>query len=733
MTTSCVRFVAALSVQACFPASLRALRILVICSLLPVCGVAAGPSTTLVSLPSTGINAIQVDSSGNIYIAGFQGTSGPPFAGHALVTKLSPDGSSVLYSTTFAGSGSEYVSALAIDATGAAYVFGQTTSPDFPVTPGALQTTLPLGTTQGFVAKIAPQGKVVYATLIGGIYGNSTDIIPISGGLLVDSAGEVFVSGQSEGGTFPVTSGAPYKGAGPDPYFILKLDNTGSEILAAIKGIGGSLASDSEGNIYIAGIDQGYGAPITPGAFQSTYTLQACGGDAQVGVACAYQYVTKLNASLTRIVYSTYVTGSEGATPSAIAVDAQGDVLLAGTTYSPDYPTTSDAFEPTYIANGPPPQTCVGFWAPASGYFTELNPTGTGLIYSTFFSGTQCDTISFAAFTSQGTYLVGQAGSPDLPGLEGVPSQCLPETFAAFLNPGLNSGASSITASHVIPGVASGSAVAYAPATNTLLAWTGSALISFDPAVPALPIACILDAADLMPVSVIAPGELLSIFGAHLFAGEGTPRPGSFPTTLFGVTVTFNGVAGPLLYVSAQQINVQAPYEIAGSSQSELVLTSSLPGLSDTRTLGVVASNPVAFLDTVTPHDSVSFEECPLSGGAYDGGPLPLAFNSDGSRNTCSNPASPGSVVTIFLDGLGVTVPPPVTGSINPTPGIPLNLPITANLDIKVVSAIAAPGSISGVWQVGLQVYADDYGAFGLSLSVGSVPVRDANLTIWVR
>ena len=212
------------------------------------------------------------------------------------------------------------------------------------------------------------------------------------------------------------------------------------------------------------------------------------------------------------------------------------------------------------------------------------------------------------------------------------------------------------------------------------------------------------------------------------------PAPGSFPTTLSGVTVRFNGIAGPLLYASAQQINVQAPYEIAGSSQSEVALTmSSLAGISDSRTLGVTASNPAVFLDTVTSPGSVSVDECRLKGAVYNSGPIPLAFNSDGSRNACSNPASVGSVVTIFLDGLGVTVPAPLTGSINPALGVPLNLSITVNSDMQVVSAIAAPGSISGVWQVGLQVTAADEGATSFTLSVGSVPVRDSNLTIWVR
>ena len=68
-------------------------RLLFACSLISVCGAAAGPSTTLAHLPNTGINAVKVDASGNIYVAGFQGTLGTPDSYDAFVAKLSPDGS----------------------------------------------------------------------------------------------------------------------------------------------------------------------------------------------------------------------------------------------------------------------------------------------------------------------------------------------------------------------------------------------------------------------------------------------------------------------------------------------------------------------------------------------------------------------------------------------------------------------------------------------------------------
>jgi uncharacterized protein (TIGR03437 family) len=90
--------------------------------------------------------------------------------------------------------------------------------------------------------------------------------------------------------------------------------------------------------------------------------------------------------------------------------------------------------------------------------------------------------------------------------------------------------------------------------------------------------------------------------------------------------------------------------------------------------------------------------------------------------------------VTIFLNGLGVTSPAPVTGAITPNPGTPLNLPITLlDGNQSVAFAFAAPGSISGVWQVGILMPTNETGAVPVGLSVSGVPLRDGNLTIWVK
>jgi uncharacterized protein (TIGR03437 family) len=106
-----------------------------------------------------------------------------------------------------------------------------------------------------------------------------------------------------------------------------------------------------------------------------------------------------------------------------------------------------------------------------------------------------------------------------------------------------------------------------------------------------------------------------------------------------------------------------------------------------------------------------------MESAASVNGLSPLAFNSDGSVNTCLNPASAGSTVTLFLNGLGVTSPPVVTAN-----------------GVTVVSVSAVPNAISGVWQVSIQMPANT-GAGGnqISLTAGGVPVRDASLIVWVK
>jgi uncharacterized protein (TIGR03437 family) len=657
---------------------------------------AATSAATLATFPNSTVYAVQNDTAGNIYVAGFQGTftKADPF-----VAKLDSTGKT-LYSTTFAGSDFGIAWAIAVDSAGAAYVFGNTNSPDFPVTPGALQTTMQ-GSFQGFVAKLDPNGKIVYSTFIGGATNVTPGLASAPGldSILVDSAGDVIVTGQAGTNSgiaaFPPP---PALNVSSGESFVLKLDPAGSKILAAVSGIGGMIATDAQGNIYAAGMQ--FGEPTksiaaTPGAFQGQPSIQSCGA---LGAffTCGYQYVAKLNPGLNQVLYATYLTGEFGATPAAISVDAQGDAFVAGTTISPDYPTTPNAYEPQYIASAVPKVSCAFIinchnTPPASGYLTELNPTGTGLIYSSFFSGTETDTINFAAFTSDAIYLGGNANSANLPGFAGYPQQCLPQNYGTRLS----ADGTEIGASRIAPG----KILAFDSIAGTLLATSGSDLVAFDPNAAQTPIACILDSADLQPVTSVAPGELLSLFGEF---SAGSP--------LNGVAVDVNGAPATLLYAGGEQINFQAPFGIAGP-QANINFVSPQAKLSDSRSLPVVASNPTAFLDTGMP------SACAMQSSASVDGLLPLALNPNGSVNDCLNPAAPGSAVTLFLNGAGVTSPPVVTA--------------TGPFTVTTVSAL--PAVVAGVWSVVIQIpAAQPGGGSQVSLTVNGVPVRDANLIVWV-
>ncbi len=671
---------------------------------------AAAP-ITLAKFPNSMVYAAQTDAAGNIYVAGFQGnySKAQPF-----VAKLSPTGQT-LYSTTLAGSNFGIAWAIAIDPSGAAYTFGNTNSPDFPVTSGALQTTM-LGSFQGFVTKLDPTGKIVYSTFVGGATDVTPGITSAPGldSILVDSAGDVIITGQagtnSATGVFPP---APAPNVSSSASFVLKLDPAGAKILGGISGIGGMIAMDGQGNIYVTGLQ--YGSPtnpiiVTSNAFQSEpanvcYLLGPF-------FTCGYQYVAKLNAALNQVLYATYVSGKYGATPAAISVDALGDAFVVGTTNSPDYPTTLNAYEPQYLASAAPTFSCFFIphcvsLPPASGYLTEVNPTGTGLVYSSYFSGTQTDTINFAAFTPNGIYLGGNAGSANLPGLVGYPQKCLPQIYGTRLSPD----AMEVGRSRVVPG----KVLAYDTFAGTLLATTGTNLIAADPNATQPPIACILDSADLKPLTSIAPGQLLSMFGEFSSGSPATPPSGQVSTSLDGVTINVDGIPSPLLYVGGEQINFQAPFGIAGQAQANIKFASALSNLSDSLTLPLVASNPAAFLDTATP--SPALATCTMQSSASLTGLLPLALNPDGSVNSCLNPASAGSPITLFLNGLGVTSPPVITAT-----------------GATVVSISTVTAIISGVWQLNIQMPASAVaGGNQISLNAGGVPVRDASLVVWLK
>jgi len=271
----------------------------------------------------------------------------------------------VLVYSTYLGSGNADVelTALAVDASGNAYVTGSTGSPDFPVTPGAFQTTLG-NYWSAFVTKLNATGSaLVYSTFLGGGYGN---------GIAVDASGNAYVTGSTASPDFPVTPGAFQTSCGSGG-FVTKLNAAGSALIysTCLKGVyGGYIAIDDSGSAYITG-DIGYSADFvaTPGAFATT---------------CRYNnvFVTKLNAAGSALAYSACLGGNLGmVSGGGIAVDASRNAYVTGATSSTDFPVTPGALR----------TTLEGDW---DSFVTKLNAAGSALIYSTFLGGNGSESIA---------------------------------------------------------------------------------------------------------------------------------------------------------------------------------------------------------------------------------------------------------------------------------------------------------------------------------------------------
>jgi hypothetical protein len=359
-------------------------------------------STYLGGSGQDGGSAIAVDSAGNAYVTGYTASTNfptmnplqPANAGgfDAFVTKLNPSGSALVYSTYLGGSGGDSGSGIAVDSAGNVYVTGGTGSTDFPVTPGAFQTTYG-GNGDAFVSKINATGSaLVYSTYLGGsgIYGDSGSSIA------VDSSGNAYVIGVTSSTDFPTMN--PFQPAfgGRLDAFVTKINPTGSALVYSTylggsgEDAGNGIAVDSAGNAYVTGLTRSINFP-TMNPLQPTYRGR---DDA---------FVTKLNPSGSALVYSTYLGGTKQDSGGAIAVDSLGNAYVTGFTDSTNFPTMN----PLQSALG-------GFYGNA--FVTKLNPSGSALVYSTYLGGSVYDGGSRVALDSAGSaYITGWTYSTNFP------------------------------------------------------------------------------------------------------------------------------------------------------------------------------------------------------------------------------------------------------------------------------------------------------------------------------
>jgi uncharacterized protein (TIGR03437 family) len=640
--------------------------------------------------------AIASDSAGDVYLAGSAVIDPKSQTVSAVVAKLDPRASRYLYLIYFDSAANDHLSSIAVDSAGNAYIAGWTTNPNFPNAGGALGAAPTSSTdTRAFVAKLGPDGAVVFSALIGGATAAQAS------GIAVTPQGRILVSGIASSSGFPYTSGAYSVAESTNQWFLMELDDGASQtgriqldagsagrnrkqnirprVIFSATGIGGnSIALDASGNIYLAGSAPGTDYPTTPGAYQTALVQghTPCPTPACVtGVNGNLQHVTKVDPAASKLIYSTGLndpTGAAGSTTNTgMAVDSAGNAYLTGTLLEAHYPFTVAA------SNN------------SSGYLTKLDPTGANVLFSIPVGGAGVQRDSSGAVYVGGvvsTYspsvdleIVSTTPLAPPPMFSWIPQQCWPDNITAIseayvLKVGTTSGnvldgqwidGSALGAIGItlaggnvwITGQTSGPDVPFSPGVLApqnlgpgFLAGAYLSAAGFSGGVNTGPaIACVLDGGNLTHVGPVAAYQLLSIFGTNLGPATGVAAPDGTDTSIAGVSITFDGAPAQLLKVSASQIDVLVPAPLPPSTQAAAalpparVMQLTVNGVTIQRQFPHTVSNLNLFAD--------------LSSNPYSGvigiGFQPVAMNADGSENSYANPAKYGSTVSFFMHGAG--------------------------------------------------------------------------------
>ncbi len=346
-------------------------------------------------------NGIAVDASGNAYLTGvtessnFPVTPGAlsttaPGAQNAFMAKFNSIGQ-LQYSTYLGGASPNVGSSIAVDATGAAYVAGQTQSTSFPVTTGAFQTGYQGGASDCFVSKLNAAGSaLVYSTLLGGTG------VDMCSGIAVDTSGNAYVTGTTYSSNFPTQSAVQGSLLGTASAFVAKINPGGTGLVFSTY-VGGSaidngnaVAIDSSGSAYVAGATSSSDFPLTSGVLQTALN----------GIYNAF--VFKLSPSGTNFVYATLLGGSGSDTATSIAVDQSGRAILGGYTNSSNFPLASAI------------QSSLGGTFDA--FASVVDPAGASLVFSSYVGGSGYD-YAYAVVAAPGNnlYLAGTTASSNFP------------------------------------------------------------------------------------------------------------------------------------------------------------------------------------------------------------------------------------------------------------------------------------------------------------------------------
>jgi uncharacterized protein (TIGR03437 family) len=636
------------------------------------------------------VQALATDKAGNIFaVSGITNEAGRRLT---RVNKLDPNGNA-LASFDFGGSGAQTPgsplsgagarpAAAAIDPQGNLIVVGAAGSTGFPLVSPLFPSVTGMS---AFVTKIDSQlHQILFSTLL--IGGSAASAVA------VDALGNIYVVGYTGSTGLPITPGAYHSptAANATVTFVVEISPNGDRVLLSTQ-FGGSsscvgqpgstipsaVAIDSSGAIVFAGFTSAVDMPVTSGVIEPNF---ACTSNwSENG------FVAKLSPGGAQLVWSTFLNGGESSSHflstkiNSLLLDSGGNVLLGGITPgSPGFPITTGALQSVLPAS-----------AAFAGFLTLLNPTVSQIIWSTYLGGAASDAglvgagINGLAKLPDGRIAV--TGYSDLNLLPAFPGLTdFGNTFSALLS----ANGSRLQELRMGPDDAAGQSLVLTPSANIVTAGlTGSVWIETSRTGPSL--LATANAASGTTSGLVAPYELVSLYGEGIgpqTAISGQVVNGAFTKSLGGYSVTFDGIAAPLLYLGPTQINTAVPHQLAGQDSTHLQIVTPA-GTVDGPTLFLRQAQPDIFQNGDTG--------------------LTVALNEDGSLNTAQNPAKQYSVVTIFATGAGSSdwddgfiVPPDHTGSET----LPVSVIVGGSRSLEVVSAADAPGAVAGVMQISFRV-----------------------------
>ena len=301
------------------------------------------------------------------------------------------------FSRFFGGSGDEEIISLTTDRDENIYLVGGTSSPNMPISNNSLTYPEDMFNVDGnrlaFVAKLDPSGtRIVYMTYLGGSKTATAHYVR------VDREGNAYLAGRTEADDFPTMNPIQSRyGGGSDDVFLSKLNSNGSALIYSTY-IGGSeydqarsLALDDSGSVYLTGRTESDNYPVF-NPFIADF------GGNQDG------FVTKVSPDGSRLVYSSYLGGSQNDIGHAITVDTDGNAYITGLSNSPDFPTVN-AYQDTF-SGGDGDDTIV----------VKVSADGSRLLYSTFIGGTGDDESRAIAVDDSGNAIItGYTRSTDFP------------------------------------------------------------------------------------------------------------------------------------------------------------------------------------------------------------------------------------------------------------------------------------------------------------------------------